>query len=75
MLLAELMRVLNDRERDIFAKRADTTTAYLYQLAGRHSFASPKKAVQLEQSAKSMGYDIDRRDLVKNGIEIWPESA
>lgn len=60
MNLKDFLRTLAPDEREAFAEAANTSVAYLYQLAGGHRDASAKMAVKIEKASQGA---VTRREL------------
>ena len=61
MKLSDFLRASSKRERADVAVVCNGSTDYLYQLAGGHCFASPKKAILLEASTRRVAERSDGR--------------
>lgn len=54
MKLRTFLRHATLRERNQLAKGCGSSVAYLYQMAGRHRYASPQMATRIEQVTRQM---------------------
>ncbi len=61
MKLMDFLRASTKRERADVAVVCSGSTDYLYQLAGGHCFASPRKAILLEASTRKVAARTDGR--------------
>ena len=73
MMMREFMRAASKGERSDVAAVCDSSVGYLYQLAGRHRFASAYMALRLEEATRDVAERSDgrlqavpRRSLVRH---------
>ena len=61
MKMCEFLRLASKGERADVADACDTSVPYLYQLAGRHRYASAYMALRLEEATRSVAECSDGR--------------
>lgn len=75
MELKDYLRAATPEERLATAKAADTSVAYLYQLAGNHSEASVATALLLEAATEAVAATTDGRlgTVPASAVTTWFE--
>ncbi len=73
MNLCRFLRLATKRERAELASACNDSVSYLYQLAGRHRYASPHLATRIEQISRKVAADrsgslelVPRESLVRH---------
>lgn len=61
MMLKDFLKRATKRERAEVAVACQSSVGYLYQIAGKHRFASPIMAAQIEQSTRLLAQRTDGR--------------
>ena len=69
MNLPTFLKLATKKERASLAQTCKTSVPYLYQLAGRHRYASPERAVEIEQASRQIAAGSDNR------LELVPRES
>ena len=82
MKLREFLRAASRQERAAVAAACHGSVAYLYQLAGKHRFASALMAVRLEERTRAVASTsggrlrpVPRESLVRHPEIFWHPRA
>jgi hypothetical protein len=69
MDLQTFLKLATKKERSQLANVCETSVSYLYQLAGQHRYASPEKAVEIEQVSRQIAAKSENR------LELVPRES